>query len=236
MCRIFQTSYGYIHNVTQKVIDAVLPLRDISVRYPNAHQRGIIKKKIEDEFDFPNCVGFVDGTLFILTQRPHVNGSDYFTRKKNYAVNSLIICDCEMKINAITMGWPGSVHDNRVWKNCKLVQKPEEYFSDKEYLLADSAFKPSNICVPSFKRKRLELIPEVQSIFNTKVAKTRYLNENCIRLLKNRFHKLNSINTLITCEKDMVRINRIIWVCVIFHNLLLGDYVDPEWYNDIDQE
>jgi len=62
----------------------------------------------------------------------------------------LIICDDAAKITWIEMGWPGSVHDNRVWTKSD-VYLSKNYFNNKEYLLGDSAFSATSVMVPTFK-------------------------------------------------------------------------------------
>jgi len=59
--------------------------------------------------------------LFPLAFEPMLSGEDYFTRKGNYAVKGLIICNDYAKITWVEMGWPGSVHDNRVWLNVMCI-------------------------------------------------------------------------------------------------------------------
>ena len=81
-----------------------------------------------------------------------LNGEDYFTRKGNYAVKGLIICDDSAKITRVEMGWPGSVHDNR------------------EYLLGDSAFSASSVLAPAFKKGSNSNLRDDQCYFNTKLA------------------------------------------------------------------
>jgi len=63
----------------------------------------------------------------------------------------LIICDDAAKITWIEMGWPGSVHDNRVWTKSD-VYLSKNYFNNKEYLLGDSAFSATSVMVPAFKK------------------------------------------------------------------------------------
>jgi len=59
-----------------------------------------------------NCVGLIDGKLFPLAFALMLTGEDNFTRKGNYAVKGLIICDDTAKITWVEMGWPSSVHNN----------------------------------------------------------------------------------------------------------------------------
>ena len=56
------------------------------------------------------------------------------------------------KITLVEMGWPGSMHDNRVWLNSDVYLAKEKYFSNKEYLLGDSEFSASMVMVPAFKK------------------------------------------------------------------------------------
>jgi len=54
-----------------------------------------------------------------------VHGEDYYTRKGDYAIKGLVICDDAVRINWVEM-----------------------YFEQKEYLLGDSAFSTSAVMIP----------------------------------------------------------------------------------------
>lgn len=43
--------------------------------------------------------------------------ADFWTRKKCYAVNPMVVCDDEKRITYIELGWVGSAHDQRVFDN-----------------------------------------------------------------------------------------------------------------------
>jgi len=58
------------------------------------------------------CIGLIDGTLFPLAFAPMVNDKDYYTRKGDYVIKGLVICDDAAWITWIEVGWQGSVHDN----------------------------------------------------------------------------------------------------------------------------
>ena len=62
---------------------------------------------------FFNCIGLIDGTLIPLAFAPMVNGEDYYTRKGDYAIKGLVICDDAARITWVEMGWPGSVHNTQ---------------------------------------------------------------------------------------------------------------------------
>ena len=73
-------------------------------------------------------------------------------QKVNYAIEALFVCDDMAKITLVEMGWPGSIQDNRVWSNSDVYLSKEKYFSNKEYLLGDSAFSASMVMVRGFKK------------------------------------------------------------------------------------
>jgi len=93
------------------------------------------------------------------------------TRKGDYAIKGLVICDDAARITWIEVGWPGSVHDNWVWSNCEIYLDRDKYFDQREYLLGDSAFSTSAVMIPAFKKGHNINLSEEKRFFNTKLAK-----------------------------------------------------------------
>jgi len=150
-------------------------------------ERRDISGRIRKAHGFVNCVDLIDGTLFPLAFAPMVNGEDYYTRKGDYAIKGLVICDDAARITWVEMGWPGSVHDNGVWVNSKIYVATDKYFDQKEYLLGDSAFSASAVMIPAFKKGHNSNLSEERQYFNTKLAKIQIKSEHRIGLLKARF-------------------------------------------------
>jgi len=134
----------------------------------------------------------IDGTLFPLAFAPMVNGEDYYTRKGNYAIKGLVICDDTAQITWVEMGWPGSVHDNRVWTNSEIYLGTNKYFDQKEYFLGNSVFLASAVMIPAFKKGHNSNLSEEKRFFNTKLAKAWIKSEHCIGLLKARFQDISA--------------------------------------------
>lgn len=73
----------------------------------------------------PNCVALLDGSHFVI-QRPSLNASSYYSgRKKIHSFNIQIACDAFGYIVNLVTGWPGSVHDSRVFRNSTLFRLAE---------------------------------------------------------------------------------------------------------------
>ena len=145
----------FILNWVIWVSQAILKLQRKVITWPDEEEWKQIGSRIKQAHGLVNCVGLIDGTLFPLAFAPTLNAEDYFTRKGNYAIKALFVCDDMAKISLVEMGWPGSVHNNWVWLNSDVYLAKEKYFSNKEYLLGDSEFSASMVMVPAFKRVQM---------------------------------------------------------------------------------
>jgi len=89
-----------------------------------------------------NCVGVIDGTFFPFAFAPMVNGEDYYTRKGNYTIKGLVICDDAAGITWIEVGWPGSVHGNQVWSNSEIYVGRDSISIRRSICLGIQHFQP----------------------------------------------------------------------------------------------
>lgn len=232
----FQISKGSFRNTLKRAVSVLLKhLRD-AVFWPEADERKEISLRIKSQYKFPNCVGIIDGTLFPLELKPKKNGEDYFCRKSCYAVHALITCDDTARIRDIVIGWPGSVHDNRVWTTSLLYNNRDTNFGTKEYLLGDSAFQESDNMVPAFKKPRGAAFLRSREFFNTQLAKPRVRSEHTIGILKGRFQYLKRIRVLISKKRDMIKIVDYVNCASILHNWLIHDPIPSSWIDEEDEE
>ena len=123
----FGVGSGVIDNCRNNALEALLSLEDRTYYWPDATERQAISLRIKETYHFPNCVGLIDGTLLPLAFWPLLYGENYLSRKRFYAVVMLIVCDDQGRILYYHVGWPGSVHDSRVWRNCKLNKHPAKF-------------------------------------------------------------------------------------------------------------
>jgi hypothetical protein len=234
----FSISHGIVQIFVERCTRAIISLFQNDVLcWPDINERKIIGKRFQDKYNFPNCVGIVDGTVFPLAHKPALCGEEYWYRKGGYSLHCLVICDDEMRILDYLVGYPGSVHDNRVWSKTDQCLRYHQYFSRLQYLLADSAFTTSTHLIAAFKRLRGVMnLPANCELFNTYLAKARIKVEHCIGLLKNRFRCLRELRSIISDERSMKRIIDRITVCFILHNLLLGDDYPENWFEGADED
>ena len=109
----------------------------------------------------------IDGTHLNLNTRPEFCGEEYYTWKNYYAISALLIVDDNKCIRYANVGWPGSIHDNRIWSNTKIIHEPNNYFSASEYIIGNTAFTNSLMLVTSYKRASGQAyLPAGQRWFN----------------------------------------------------------------------
>lgn len=149
----------------------------------------------------------MDGTLLPLECRPINHEETFFTRKMGYAIHMLVVCDHRGLITYDTRGWPGSVHENRVWRNCNIKQRYEDYFDGGQCMLTDSAFICGTHIIPALKCASGSAMGENESSFNDLLTKPRVKSEHCIGLLKGRFLWLRNIRASVK--------NEIVWAAYV---------------------
>ena len=180
-------------------------------------------------------MGIVDGTLFVLKEKPaldRVDSASYFNyRKQRYGFQATIICDDEKRITKFNCTFPGSVHDARAWRNMNIAQNPHQYLQGNEYLIADSAYPLNQYTIVPFKRPPNSQLPKSKRIFNERLSGLRVSVEHCIGQLKARLPSLRGLPHRIRNDRDVGSCLQWIGSCVILHNLLLDldDEIEPCW-------
>ena len=178
-------------------------MSDEYIQWPDEEERSVIAREIQQKYNFPHCVAIADGTLFPLAFEPHtLDAPDYSGRKYGYSLSTLIVCDHKRRIRHYLAGYPGSVHNNRIWKATKLFKESTLYFQNREYCIGDSAFENGKFMVSAFKKPKDRAIPAHHVKFNEKLAAMRIISEHCIGMLKGRFPWLRSIRLTITENKE----------------------------------
>jgi hypothetical protein len=220
VAKSFHLSKGGAISSYHRVLSAILSIRDQYIKWPDEQERNMIQHRFSILTGFPNCVGVIDSTSIDLEERPVWCGADFFTRKSRYSVNSLIVSDDICNILYVYCGWPGSTHDNRVWRHCKLYKQVAQHFSPGQYLLSDSAFNPGTNIVPAFKSLPGQVLPDSKVFFNARLSSARIKIEHTNGLLKERFPILTRVDVLIKKDRDVAKIVQLVTACCVLHNML----------------
>lgn len=115
----------------------------------------------------------MDGTQ-IPIPGPTADNS-YYNRKGFHSLQLQAICDAKSKFINVCCGWPGSVHDARVWQNCQVYKKLEENPLDLlpagTYLLGDTAYPLAKYLITPFKDDGH--LTRQKRVFNARLSSTR---------------------------------------------------------------
>jgi DDE superfamily endonuclease len=239
----FALGYGTAGVYRDRVTKAIRDISSEYIKWPNEEERLKIGREILKQYGFPHCVSIADGTLFPLAFEPETEDApDYSGRKYGYSITTMIFCDHKRRIRHYLAGYPGSAHDNRVFKASRPAAKPDSHFTGREYCIGDSAFENSSFMVAAYKKPKGEAIPKEHEKFNEKLAKLRIISEHCIGMLKGRFPWLRSIRLKITEDQSSLKkILHLLEATITIHNLLieLGEEEKKEWidyedFSDLD--
>ena len=177
----------------------------------------------ETAHELPHCFGYVDGSEIPLAEKPTQDPEAFFSRKQRYALKMQVVCDHHLRIRHLITGYPGSVHDARIFNNSELALKPESYFSDDEWIAGDSAYKLTSTILTPFRKNSAAANSTDCKRFNRVFSEFRVRIEHCFSCLKERFNSLKELKLIINGNESIKKASIWIMVCAILHNVLLED-------------
>ncbi len=117
------------------------------------------------------------------------NAAGYYNRKAYHSIDAQFLVDHTYLIRSVVVGWPGSVHDSRVFGSSNLYEKitqtdllsshtkiiegesmPAFFVSDSAYPLSENVLKPY---------RNVNLTPD-QMTFNYRLSRARVVVECAI--------------------------------------------------------
>lgn len=176
---------------------------------------------------FPGVIGMVDG-MHVTIDPPEKHKNDYIDRKNNVSIVVQAVCNYQKKFTDIFIGYPGSVHDAKVFANSPLIAKLDS-LSAGQYLLGDSAYPcTSHLLVPFRDTGHLTVH---QKRYNRKLSSARVHIEHSFGILKQRFRQLYHIKL-----KGLKKICHFIRACMVIHNMCATTDFDFEETHLIEDE
>lgn len=223
------TAYLYRHRVMTALL-RLLPNYLIWPKPGSDDYRGM-RREIEQDTQFPGCVGFLDGTDIGLLHAPSFHGETYMNRKKVYALNMQAVCDNNLRFTFVSAGYPASVGDPVSFESTPLFTTPGAFFSKPdEYLLADKIYRVTRRCITPYKEPLASQRQDGYRYYNWMHAHCRVKIEHAIGVLKNRFRSLKQLPIYIRKKEDHTKAVSWIMCCVMLHNFLNTEKEDSTIY------
>ena len=207
----------------------LVDLRHHVIRWPDNQGLQAMADSFAERCNFPGVVGAVDGT-HVPILGPSEDPAAYINRKGRPSIQLQAVCDKQLLFIDVYTGWPGSVHDSRVFFNSPLRMKLENGILPVQYhLLGDSAYQLKNYLMVPFRDNGH--LTALQRNFNTKHSSTRIEIERAFGLLKGKFRRLKELE--MTKVED---IPIIIFACCVLHNFIILDSGIDEMDIDLDDD
>jgi hypothetical protein len=211
ICSRFGISEGTVYLYCKRVMLAILSLKNSLVVWPTEESRKIIHSGFKNIGGFENVIGAIDGTHIILANAPLKQPEIYWNRKKKYSIQCQGIVNHHGVFIDYEIGWPGSVHDAKVYRNSYFYQNVSTLIEGWDYLLGDSAYPLSSFLIKPFNNPENTL----QTQFNITHSLHRVIVENAFGRFKNRFSSLKELNV-----KKVSTAVQLTECCIILHNFL----------------
>lgn len=196
----------------------------------------VIAVKFEDMWNFPHCIGAVDGKHVVMSA-PSNSGSTFYNYNGTHSIVLMAISDAQYKFVYVDVDCNGRVSDGGVFNKCSFAQAmdhdnlnlptatplPGSEIPLPYVLVADAAFAlRSNIMKPYPGRS----LTAAQRIYNYRLSRARRVVENAFGILSTRFRIFRS-----PIQLDANRTKRLTLACCALHNFLIeknpNNYVTP---------
>ena len=209
----FGFNKGTLHRVVMSVCKCITSIRDDVISWPTTNsQYQTLASDFEKVGGIPGVIGAIDGT-HIRIPGPSDHRDAYINRKGTPSIQLQVVCDSKMQFLDVYTGWPGSVHDSRVFNNSPLKSRLEELPS-QFHLLGDSAYALNQYLLVPF-RDNGHLIA-LEKNFNKVHSSTRVEIEMAIGLLKGKFRRLKFLEMYNILDSPYI-----IFSACALHNFIL---------------
>jgi len=227
ICSRFGIAEGTVYLYCKRIMIAISSLKKTLIKWPTNEIKQDTHEGFKNIGEMENVIGAIDGCHIILANAPLKQPETYWNRKKKYSIQLQGIVDYRGIFIDYEIGWPGSVHDAKVYKNSYFYKNVSKIIKEDEFLLGDSAYPLSTFLIKPFTNP--QITSQIQ--FNVIHSLHRVVVENAFGRLKNRFIVLKDLHT----RKISIAVT--LTVCaIILHNFLElnNDSLEELYENDDD--
>jgi hypothetical protein len=209
------------------------------VAFPQGHQLENTMEGFLSNWQIPQCAGAIDGSHIPVAVPAHLH-TDYYNRKGWYSMLVQAIISYDYRITDVCIGWPGSVHDARVFVHSGVYSKvvqgellPSTYAKNisgvqvPPYLIGDAAYPIKTWLMKPFPDRGLSCS---QKTYNYRLSRARMVVENGFGRLKGRWRRLLKRN-----DMSLAKVPTIIAACCVLHNICEQnrDRYDDSWSTEV---
>lgn len=186
-----------------------------------------ISNNYNTRWQFPNCIGAVDGKHVVMVAPPN-SGSVYYNYKGTHSIVLMGIADTDYKLIYVDVGRNGRFSDGGVFNRCSFANAmntnklnftepnalPGRELKVPYVLVGDDAFAMRPNLLKPYSQRGLTM---VQRIYNYRLSRARRIIENVFGIMSARFRVLRSPINL-SPEKT----KKVVLACSVLHNYLIN--------------
>ena len=238
---LFGVAKSTVCVVTKEVCASIVSL--LLPQYIQVPQGSTLKEVVrgfERDHDFPQCAGAVDGTHIPIVS-PQECPADYYNRKGWHSIIMQGMVNNRGLFLDVYVGWPGRVHDARVFANSSLFLRGqnktllpnwEKRISNTDIplvILGDPAYPLLDWLMKAFPDNGH--LTQQQRKFNYRLSKARVVVEHAYGRLKGRWRCL-----LKRLDVNVHDVSELVSACCVLHNIceVHGDTFDQEWIEGVE--
>lgn len=195
--------------------------------HPTAEDFQKIASDFWRKWQFPNCMGCIDGK-HIRIKRPAKSGSMYYCYKHYFSVGLLALTDANYKFIMVDVGSYGKDNDAGVFENCPLrhavengtialpkeKQLPGSTITAPYVFLGDEAFPLTEYLLRPFPRVQLQE-GEENDTFNYRLCRARMVVECSFGAIVSKFRILGK-----AIETNVENAVHIVKAITLLHNII----------------
>ena len=224
---LFRIGKSTISNLLRATCEAIwVTLKEQYLKVPPTTRDWLrIAKEFEDEWNFPNCIGAIDGK-HIMMDCPKNGGSAYYNYKSFHSIVLLAICDAKYCFTFADIGSFGSTNGASVLSNSVFGQAFEQHptelnlpspslHGDKDLpyvIVGDDIFPLKPWLMKPYPGKNLD---QCQKIYNYKLSRARRTIENAFGILAAKWRIFRR-----AIRGDVALVEKIVQATICLHNYL----------------
>ena len=208
------------------------------LRQPTRQEWLKIADRYERKWNFPNCVGAMDGKHVIIKAPAH-SGSLYFNYKGTFSIVLMAVVDADYRFILVDIGAYGSNADGGIFANsifgdqflerrldvpdaAPILGYPEAGLMPF-VLLGDEAFPLRIDLMRPYPGRGYMLLPENEDTFNYRLSRGRHVSENVFGIMVVRWGVFQGRINLAPENAQ-----KVVMAAVVLHNYLTKDGEDLE--------
>lgn len=191
-------------------------------QFPSTAEEWLQEAKLfEERWQFPNCLGSIDGK-HVAIRPPPDSGSFFYNYKGFHSIVLMAIANANYEFLYVNVGTNGRISDGGVIENTDFYRKlkaralslpkenpanglPYVFISDEAFALRGDCLKPYNV----------KMLDDEKRVFNYRLSRARRVVENVFGILASRYGVLQS-----QIKLQPQHIDTVVLACCALHNFL----------------